>query len=124
MQIKVSITDPAPELKPDMLAKARVTTRPPEHAGATPPPDNNTAEGVLVIPRAALLDISGTQGAAWVLDRETSTAVKRTLRLGRTSAESADVLEGLRPGDRVILSPPADLKPGAKVRPVGEEGGR
>ena len=124
VQVKVSIADPAPELKPDMLAKAKITTRPPERKDATTPMQGSSSEGVLVIPHAALLDVSGTQAAAWVLDRQTSTAVKRTLRLGRVNAESADVLEGLRPGDRVILNPPADLKPGVKVRPTGEQEGR
>lgn len=116
VQVKVSIAEPAPELKPDMLAKARITTRAPADAGAATHARTNASDSILVIPRAAVLEVSGTRGASWVLDRETSTAVKRMLHLGNVNAESADVLEGLRPGDRVILDPPADLKPGVKVR--------
>lgn len=120
VQVKVSITDPAPELKPDMLAKARIATRSAEPTGASAPLNEGAVEDVLVIPRDAIVDLSGTQAAAWVLDRETATGVKRVIRLGRITAESADVLEGLRPGDRVILNPPIDLRPGVKIQAAGE----
>jgi HlyD family secretion protein len=124
VQVKVSITDPAPELKPDMLAKARISTRPSKPTDAAAAASAQSSEGVLVIPHAALLEVSGSQGAAWVLDRQTSTAVKRTLHLGRVNPESADVLDGLRPGDRVILNPPTTLREGSRVQPGGEKEAR
>jgi multidrug efflux pump subunit AcrA (membrane-fusion protein) len=70
----------------------------------------------MLAPRAAVLEVNGSDGAAWVVDQVTSTAGKRRLKLGHLTAEGAEVLDGLRPGDRVILSPPADLREGARVR--------
>jgi HlyD family secretion protein len=35
---------------------------------------------------------------------ETGEAVRRAVRLGRTSANSVEVVEGLSEGDRIILS--------------------
>jgi HlyD family secretion protein len=39
----------------------------------------------------------------YVLDRE-DRAVKRNIKLGRKNSENFEVLEGLKPGDRVITS--------------------
>ncbi len=122
VQVKVAIADPAAELKPDMLAKARIMTR-----GSAPDSltqaVGTTDQPVLLIPVAALVDVQDRQAAAWVVQRESQTAAKRALRLGRTGGESAEVLEGLRVGDRVILTPPAGLSEGAKVRVENETEG-
>jgi RND family efflux transporter MFP subunit len=118
VQVKVAIADPAPELKPDMLAKAKITTRPAERAAGAMPTEAAPAGEVVMVPRAALVEVSGAQASAWVIDLPTTTALKRALRLGQVTADSAEVLEGLRPGDRVVLHAPADLRPGVKVRAV------
>lgn len=119
VQVKASIADPVPELKPDMLAKARITTRPaqstPREHGAMNH-DATPGETVLIAPRAALLEHHGEHGTLWVVDRATSTADKRTLRLGLVTGETVEVLQGLRPGDRVIINPPATLQQGTKVQ--------
>jgi multidrug efflux pump subunit AcrA (membrane-fusion protein) len=115
VQVKAAIADPAPELKPEMLARARITTRGSAVRGGAAP-DAAGASGAMLAPRAAVLEVNGSDGAAWVVDQVTSTAGKRRLKLGHLTAEGAEVLDGLRPGDRVILSPPADLREGARVR--------
>lgn len=43
-------------------------------------------------------------------------AMRRTVRLGHRSTESAEVLEGLSEGDRVILYPSALVTDGVRVR--------
>jgi RND family efflux transporter MFP subunit len=129
VQVKVAISDPAPELKPEMLAKARIVTGAASAASQTPgdgmgdmpgmnmgsePP--TASSGVVMVPRAALVQMAGMPQMTWVLDQQTSTAQMRHLRLGNVSEDSVEVLEGLRPGDRVIVNPPASIKDGTRVR--------
>jgi multidrug efflux pump subunit AcrA (membrane-fusion protein) len=132
VQVKVAISDPAPELKPEMLAKARLLTGAgsavaPSGMGDMPGMDKTSMTspalpqpspqgGVVLVPRAALVQMSGMPTMVWVVDRQTSNAEMRHLRLGATSGDSVEVLEGLRPGDRVIVNPPASIKDGTKVR--------
>jgi HlyD family secretion protein len=57
----------------------------------------------MVLPAGPFLQGSG---GAWVfvLDADGTTARRRTIRLGRRSAEQVEVLSGLQPGDRVVTS--------------------
>jgi multidrug efflux pump subunit AcrA (membrane-fusion protein) len=41
------------------------------------------------------------------------------VRLGEDNGQKVRVLQGLKPGDRVILNPPAGLGEGAPVRLAG-----
>jgi multidrug efflux pump subunit AcrA (membrane-fusion protein) len=41
---------------------------------------------------------------------------RRTVTLGRTIGGNREVLTGVRDGERVVLSPPASLDHGARVR--------
>jgi HlyD family secretion protein len=130
VQVKVAISDPAPELKPEMLAKARIMTGAASTASQTPndgmgempgmnmgsEPPTTSGGGVVMVPRAALVEMPGMPQMTWVLDQQTSTAQMRHLRLGNVSGDSVEVLEGLRPGDRVIVNPPASIKDGTRVR--------
>jgi multidrug efflux pump subunit AcrA (membrane-fusion protein) len=136
VQVKVSISDPAPELKPEMLAKARIMTGGPAtpsggmgdmpgmpgmdhgagHSATPPQPSPQGGGGVLMVPRSAIVHMSGMPEMVWVVDQRASSAEMRHLRLGGSSGDSVEVLEGLRPGDRVIVSPPESIRDGTKVR--------
>lgn len=121
VQVKVAIKDPAPELKPQMLVKARIRTQQPATAAAASDP---TRPDVVAIPLRALVDRTDSQASVWVIDRPTATAVRRQVQLGETSGQSVHALSGLRPGDRVILDPPADLQAGVRVKASDEEEAR
>ncbi len=125
VQVKVAIADPAAELKPEMLTKVRILTQGrAATAGSGGSPAASSGAGglagpsgpVVLAPRGAIVEVAGTEAWAWVVDLPTGSAQKRRLKLGLIAAESAEVLDGLRPGDRVILDPPATLAPGTKVR--------
>ncbi len=120
VQIKAAIAAPVPELKPDMLAKARIITRGSNRGSAMPGDASAMGESVVLAPRAAVTDVAADSGVAWVIDRQHSTADRRTLRLGRVTADRVEVLQGLRQGDRVTINPPAGLLQGAKVRVTNE----
>lgn len=65
--------------------------------------------GAVLIPSNAVKD-----GAVFVLDGER--VRRRAVRLGVQGAETSEVLEGVKPGDRLVLSPSAELKDGGRVR--------
>ncbi len=80
-----------------------------------------TVEANLIIARrpAAVLFPSKAlrQGAVFVLDGDI--ARRRTVRLGVEGAGASEALAGLNAGETVVLSPPEDLKDGARVRVAG-----
>jgi multidrug efflux pump subunit AcrA (membrane-fusion protein) len=70
------------------------------------------AQPTTLAPRAAI-KTEGTDTFAFVVRGEG--VERRAVRLGDADGDRVEVLAGLQPGDRVVLSPPADLKDGAKV---------
>lgn len=57
----------------------------------------------LILPAAAFLERTGGDWA-FVVDAGGQTAHRRTLKIGRRSLEQVEVLNGLRPGERLITS--------------------
>ena len=57
----------------------------------------------LVVDNGAWLETGGGT-YAFVLGKDGRTAERRAIRIGRRNPEQAEVLDGLRPGDRVIAS--------------------
>ena len=70
----------------------------------------------ITAPAAAVVD--GPAGArVWVVENEKVSP--RTIELGVTRGDRIEVRSGLSGGERVVLSPPASLADGARVRVVG-----
>lgn len=67
----------------------------------------------LLIPRKAVIT-RGQLTGIYLVDKE-ERARYRLLRLGRGDADVVEVLSGLKPGDRFIVTPPPTLFDGAKV---------
>lgn len=113
LQAKVTILDPDPGLRPEMLCRAEFLEAPaPENAGAA-----SRSRGLaLYVPESAILD-GGDAPAVWKVDASGEHIVRQTIR---TSASVRDghleVREGLKPGDRVVLNPAADLQSGDRVK--------
>lgn len=105
LQAKVRILDPVDQLRPEMLCRV-------EFFGSSS--GGGQAGGSLAtwVPQAAL-----NEGSAWVHDPDTNRVAKRAVQ---ASTESRDgfvrVLDGLRPGERVVLSPQG-LRDGQRVNP-------
>jgi RND family efflux transporter MFP subunit len=66
----------------------------------------------VLAPSSALRD-----GAVWVV--VDGRAHRRPVRAGAQGADRTEIISGLKPGERVILSPPAKLKEGARVKAQG-----
>lgn len=73
--------------------------------GATPPVHLalGVPSAVIRLRKGAFFQQTGGQWV-YVVDDEAGTAVKRRIRLGRQSAAFHEVVSGLQPGDRVIIS--------------------
>jgi RND family efflux transporter MFP subunit len=114
VEVKVLLRETAPELRADMLVRARFL------AAASGEGD---ARHELVAPTRALLEHA--DGAiAFVYRGElggTGRVERRSLRLGQpVGDDGVAVQEGLRPGERVVLDPGEGLEDGARVRDAGE----
>jgi len=113
LQVKVAIEDPSPEIKPEMLARARF------FSVATT--DEGQASERIFVPESLLHRAGGEQAHVWIADQARQVAVMRTVTLGRGRSEGwIEVLDGLLPGDRLIADPPAGLRDGRRLRMVGE----
>jgi len=138
--MKVAIENPMEILKPEMLVRVRFHAQPAYTASSTPRPsalpENGTASASsttvqgqeffrLLIPSRVLLDRQGDAGRVWVVEHDprdqTTVAAERKIRMEAAStAGLVSVIDGLRPGDRVIVNPPTSLMQGTRVRILGE----
>lgn len=138
VQFKVGIDDPDPVLKPEMLTRVRLFGRARAGGGAAAP-DGSTpgdaaatvwadarglssrAEGParawVVRPRAAGATFTQSSAAAGSV----GIAAIREVRIAGPARDGyVPVSDGLRPGDRLIIDPPPDLRDESPVRIIGE----
>jgi len=73
------------------------------------------ASDALKVPAGALFR-QGSQWATFVF--ESGRARLRLLKVGRSSGTETQVLEGLQPGDEVIVYPGSRVLDGLRVRPI------
>jgi len=75
-------------------------------------------EDVLIVPEGALF----RDGGEWAVFREEAGRAALTpVRVGHRDGRSAEILEGLREGETVIVHPPDAVVDGARVRPTRRE---
>jgi len=99
--IKMEITFPNPGdlLRPGQFGKVRTIVE--------------TKKGALVIPQEAVTELQGNQ-VVMVVD-QASKAGMRPVRMGERFGALWEVVEGLRPGDRVVVQGMQKTPPGAPV---------
>ena len=114
VQFKVSIAEPSPQLKPEMLARVRFVGA----ATATTP----AASQLVFAPEQLLVRGNDGQATAWIVDRATNTAARRTLTMTDMKLDGwVAVREGLQPGDLLIASDTSSLREGTRIRILSEE---
>lgn len=115
LDVKVVIDDPPEILKPEMLVQ--VTFLAPETDSSQSPPGEALR---MYIPQA--LVIPGEDGTAvWVADQTAGMARRQPVVLGAAAAELVEVVSGLSPASRLIVSPRESLEEGTAIRVVGED---
>lgn len=107
LQAKVSIINPADQLRPEMLCRVEfLENRNPSKPGSV------ATSLATWIPFDALTD-----EAVWVCDPESKRVQKRTvITNGETHDGHIRITDGLRPGEWVVLSP-RELRDGQRVNP-------
>jgi multidrug efflux pump subunit AcrA (membrane-fusion protein) len=68
------------------------------------------------VPESALMEKSNNVAEVWVLDQSNERVERRRVSLDLDERDGyIRAREGLRPGDRVVANPPADLRAGERV---------
>jgi RND family efflux transporter MFP subunit len=106
VEVELRIPNPQHLLKPGMFTRLRL--------------ELDRREGVTVVPAAAIIHHEGKDLACVVIDGR---ARRRLLKLGLSEGDRHEVLEGLLPGDVVIVRGQRMVKEGDEVRCVNEAGG-
>lgn len=130
LPVKVRITDPDGELRPDMIAKVQfLKTAPRKSAKAAPskvgqaPAVAQTASAgaaLLALPESVLVDVQPGSASIWTATAA-GNAQRRVIKIGEKRGELREVLDGLQPPDRVIASQLDQLKPGSKIHITEEK---
>jgi hypothetical protein len=112
--VRIAIGQKDPRIVPDM--GVRVAFLSPPGAGSTAP----AASAAAVVVPAEAVRAEGDRGVVFVYAGDR--VERRTVALGPAVGRERQVLEGLRDGERVVLSPPPSLQDGDAVRLA--EGGK
>lgn len=105
--VKVSILDRDPRILPEMGAKVVF------EAGASA---MRAAPRRVFVPQAAIAQVEG-RSAVWVV--EDGAVRLQGVEVGPTRGDRVEVRQGLQGGESLVLSPPAGMKNGVKVRSTG-----
>jgi RND family efflux transporter MFP subunit len=111
VQVRIAFDHTDPRILPDMGIKVTFLREADEPAGkgsAAPV----SAQPMTLVPKAALQTDSA---GSFVFLVQGDTIERRAVRTGGTDGDRLEVVAGLRGGDRVVVTPSKDLKPGSKV---------
>jgi RND family efflux transporter MFP subunit len=97
-----------PRLLPDMGVKVTFLREEDIAAAAR-------AQPTTLVPKAALIDGQTDNGNGFVFVVAGEAVERRAVNVGGTDGDRVEVIAGLRPGERVVVSPPSNLIDGAKV---------
>ena len=115
VQAKVRIDDPAPELKPEMLARVRILPR----SGGTATSGARASKDALWLQERCI--VRSPEGASVLvvaaLDQGRGVVERRAVELGGPPVDGwTEVRSGLRAGDLALAEPSAAPAPGTRVR--------
>ena len=121
LQVKVAIANPNDRLRPEMLCRAEFL-----ESGDSGDADvlrepraSSSIDRISVYAPIAAFSGGQSEGEVWKVDASGDHVVLQPITLGgETREDFRRVLDGLKPGDRVVLNPPADLKTGDRFRPL------
>jgi len=99
VEVKLRVPEPPAYLRQDMTVSVDIETA--RHAGA------------LILPAENIQGLSS--GKPWVMKVASGRAVRQAIGVGLVSAGKAEILHGLKEGDRVI-SAPASVTQGKRIR--------
>jgi RND family efflux transporter MFP subunit len=107
--VRIGFDQLDPRILPDMGVKVTFL----RNADPGLPAATTQAQPVTLVPKAAVR-ADGEQSYAFVVTGET--VERRAIRTGGTDGDRLEVVAGLRPGETVVVAPPAELSGGAKIQ--------
>ena len=102
MKVEASFPNPNSYLRPGQFARLRVAV--------------DERENAILVPQRAVQELQGAK-TVLVVDAQNRVSV-RTIRVGDRSDNNFIVLEGLNPGERVIVEGLQKARPGGEVKPT------
>ena len=102
MKVEAAFPNPGSYLRPGQFARVRVAVAEKENA--------------LLVPLRAVQELQGAKTVMVVDDKNTVSV--RTVKLGDKADKDVIVLEGLNPGDRIIVEGMQKVRPGGQVNPM------
>lgn len=116
LEVKVSLDDPPPVMKPEMLVDVTFVAPPQERSA-----DESREEYRLFVPRQ-LVEAEGAAHFVWTADIAERVARRRRIELGPVQTpEYLEVVQGVTAGSRVIASGRENLKEGDRIEIRGED---
>jgi multidrug efflux pump subunit AcrA (membrane-fusion protein) len=124
LQVKVRVDNPPAGLRPEILCRAKFLNTSvssiasnPSSAGYVMASASVSGRLGVKVPERAIFNQSGNIASTWAVDESGRRLELRRLQLGEgASGQYFDVLDGLRPGDRVVLDPAPDLKEKLRIK--------
>ena len=101
MKIEAAFPNPGSYLRPGQFARLRVAVAERENA--------------ILVPQRAIQELQGAKTVMVVDDKNTVSL--RSIKVGDKADKDIVVLEGLKPGDRVIVEGMQKVRPGGQVNP-------
>jgi RND family efflux transporter MFP subunit len=75
--------------------------------------------GRILVPLSAVYRDADGEQVVWVIGSK-QTALRRTVKLGEATGDRIEIVEGLKPGDRIAVAGVTFLRDGMKVRDLGD----
>jgi membrane fusion protein (multidrug efflux system) len=101
VKVEATFPNPGSYLRPGQFARLRVAVAEKENA--------------ILVPQRAVQELQGSK-TVMVVDAQNMVSV-RTIKLGDKSEKDVVVLDGLNPGERVIVEGMQKVRPGSQVNP-------
>lgn len=101
MKVQASFPNPGSYIRPGQFARLRVAI--------------SEQENAILVPQRAIQELQGAK-TVMVVDAQNMVSV-RTVKVGEKADKDIIVLEGLNPGERVIVEGMQKVKPGGQVNP-------
>lgn len=102
LKVEATFPNPGSYLRPGQFARLRVAVAEKENA--------------ILVPQRAVQELQGAKTVMVVDDKNTVSV--RTIKLGDKADKDVVVLDGLNPGERVIIEGMQKVRPGSQVKPT------
>jgi membrane fusion protein (multidrug efflux system) len=101
LRVRAEFSNPEKNLRPGMFARIKV--------------DTGTRPDSILVPERAVTELQG-KNFAWIIGSDDK-ASQRAVKVGETMGENLLILEGLKPGERIITEGLQKVREGAPVQP-------